>query len=327
MRVFVAGATGAIGRPLVRQLVEAGHEVTGMTRSAERGRAIEELGARVAVADAFDRQRVMEAVAEARPDVLVHQLTDLPREGINLRRPEESYRGNDRVRREATPILIDAARAAGARRVVAQSIAFLYAPEGDWVKDEDDRPWLDAPAPFDRSIATVVGVERAVTEAQGLEGIVLRYGFFYGPGTYYAADGATAAEVRKRRYPIVGSGSGVFSYIHVEDAASATVAALDRGAPGIYNVVDDEPAPLREWLPVYAEALGGKPPRHVPAFLARIVAGRFAVAMALEVRGASNAKAKRELGWSPRYASWREGFPADLTGRSAAPQPSTSSAA
>jgi nucleoside-diphosphate-sugar epimerase len=312
MRVFVAGATGAIGRPLVRQLVDAGHEVTGMTRSAERGHAIEALGARVAVADAFDRDRVMAAVAAAQPEVVVHQLTDLPRSGINLRKLDESYRGNDRVRREATPHLIDAARAAGARRVVAQSIAFLYAPVGDGVKDEDDPAWLDAPPPLHRGIGTVVGVERAVTNAEGLEGVVLRYGFFYGPGTYFAADGATAAEVRKRRYPVVGSGSGVFSFIHVEDAAGATVAALDRGASGIYNVTDDEPAPMREWLPVYAEALGAKPPRRVPVFLARIVAGRFATAMALEVRGASNAKAKRELGWVPRYASWREGFAADL---------------
>ena len=313
MRVFVAGATGAIGRPLVRQLVEAGHEVTGMTRSTERGRAIEALGARVAVADAFDRDRVMAAVAAAQPEVVVHQLTDLPRSGINLRKLEESYRGNDRVRREATPHLIDAARAAGARRLVAQSIAFLYAPVGDAVKDEGDPPWLDAPPPLDRGIGTVVGVERAVTNAEGLEGVVLRYGFFYGQGTYFAADGATAAEVRKRRYPVVGRGSGVFSFIHVEDAAGATVAALDRGATGIYNVTDDEPAPMREWLPVYAEALGAKPPRRVPLFLARIVAGRFATAMALEVRGASNAKAKRELGWTPRHPTWRDGFAADLS--------------
>lgn len=311
MRVFVAGATGAIGRPLVRQLVEAGHEVTGTTRSPERAARLEEQGATAAIVDAFDRERVMEAVAAAQPEVVVHQLTDLP-EAIDLRKLDESYRGNDRIRREATPHLIDAARAAGARRIVAQSIAFLYAPEGGAVKDEDDPAWVAAPAPLDRGIGTVVGVERAVTEAEGIEGVVLRYGFFYGPGTYYAADGSTATEVRKRRYPLVGSGSGVFSYIHVEDAASATIAALDRGAPGIYNVVDDEPAPMRDWLPVYADALGAKAPRRFPAFLARVIAGRFATAMALDLRGASNAKAKRELGWTPRYASWREGFAAEL---------------
>ena len=180
------------------------------------------------------------------------------------------------------------------------------------MKEETDPAWVDAPAPFDRSVRTMVGVERSVTEAEGIEGVVLRYGFFYGPGTYYANDGGTAAEVRKRRYPVVGSGSGVSSFIHVEDAASATVAALDRGAPGIYNIVDDEPAPLREWLPVYAEALGAKRPRRVPVFLARLIAGRALAMMATDLRGASNAKAKRELGWTPRYASWREGFGASL---------------
>lgn len=312
MRVFVAGATGAIGRPLVRQLIEAGHEVTGMTRSADRGHAIEALGARVAIADAFDRAVVIEAVKAAQPEVLVHQLTDLPREGINLRKLDESYRGNDRVRKEATPHLIDAARSAGARRIVAQSIAFLYAPEGSWVKDEEDRPWLEAPPPLDRGIGTLMGVERAVTEAEGLAGLVLRYGWFYGPGTYFAADGAIAKQVRRRQYPIVGAGSGVSSFIHVEDAASATVAALDRGSTGIYNVVDDEPAPGWEWLPIFAEALGAKPPRRVPRFLARLVAGRFAVGMALDLRGASNAKANRELGWQPRHASWRQGFAESL---------------
>lgn len=314
MRVFVAGATGAIGRPLVRRLIEAGHEVTGMTRSPERAARLEEQGAKAVVVDVFDRERLVEAVTAARPEVLVHQLTDLPAGGIDLRNPEEAYRGNDRVRSEGTAHLLEAARAAGGRRVVAQSIAFLYAPEGGPVKHEDDRVWLDAPPPFDRSIRTMVDVERAVVEAEGLEGLALRYGFFYGPGTYYAPGGAIAQEVSKRRYPIVGRGSGVFSFIHVDDAATATVAALDRGAPGVYNVVDDEPAPLREWLPVYARALGAGSPRRVPTLLARLAAGRFAVAMARDVRGASNAKAKGELGWSPRYASWRDGFAADLAG-------------
>jgi nucleoside-diphosphate-sugar epimerase len=311
MRVFVAGATGAIGRPLVRQLLEAGHDVTGTTRSPERAARLEEQGATAAIVDAFDRERVIEAVVAARPEVVVHQLTDLP-QVMDLRRLQEAWARNDRVRSEATPHLIEAARAAGARRIVAQSIAFLYTPVDGAVKEETDPAWIDAPAPFDRSVGTMVGVERAVTEAQGIEGVVLRYGFFYGPGTYYAGDGGTAIDVRKRRYPVVGSGAGVSSFIHVEDAASATVAALDRGAPGIYNIVDDEPAPLREWLPVYANALGAKRPRRVPAFLARLMAGRALASMATDLRGASNAKAKRELGWSPQYASWRDGFAADL---------------
>lgn len=323
MRVFVAGATGAIGRPLVRRLVETGHEVTGMTRSPERAARLEEQGAAAVVVDVFDRERLIEAVTAARPEVLIHQLTDLPAGGVDMRNPEEAYRGNDRVRREGTANLLDAARAAGTRRVVAQSIAFMYAPEGGPVKTEEDPIWLDAPDPFAGSVRTMADVERAVVEAEGLEGLALRYGFFYGPGTYYEPGGAVAREVERRRYPIVGGGGGVSSLIHVDDAAAATVAALDRGTPGVYNVVDDEPAPVREWLPVYAQAIGAAPPRRVPAFVARFAAGRFAVAMSRDLRGASNAKAKRELGWSPRYASWRDGFAAEL----GEPQPSTSSAA
>lgn len=311
MRVFVAGATGAIGRPLVRQLLEAGHEVTGMTRSEQKARALEAAGARAAVCDAFDREGVMAALGAARPEVVVHQLTDLP-SALDLRRLGEAYAGNDRVRREATPYLIEAARAAGARRLVAQSIAFLYAPEGGPVKSETDPAYRDAPDPLDKSIGTMLDVERAVVGAEGLEGVVLRYGFFYGPGTYYAADGDIGGQVRARRYPVVGGGTGVTSFIHTEDAAAATVAALDRGAPGVYNIVDDEPAPISEWLPVYAMALGVKPPRHVPRFVARLAAGRFAAMMSTELRGASNAKARRELGWEPRYPSWREGFAAEL---------------
>ncbi|MEX2195041.1 MAG: NAD(P)-dependent oxidoreductase [Thermoleophilaceae bacterium] len=313
MKVFVAGATGAIGRPLVRQLVAAGHEVTGMTRSAEKARALEQAGARAAVCDAFDREGVIAAVGDARPDVVVHQLTDLP-SSLDLRRLGEAYAGNDRVRREATPHLLEAARAGGARRVVAQSIGFLYAPEGGAVKVESDPTYDDAPPPLDKSIRTVLEVERAVVGADGLEGVVLRYGFFYGPGTYYAADGDIGGQVRARRYPVVGSGAGISSFIHTEDAAAATVAALDRGAPGIYNVVDDEPAPIRQWLPVYAQALGAKPPRRVPRFVARLAAGPFAVMMSTQLRGASNARARRELGWTPRYPSWREGFAAELGG-------------
>lgn len=303
MRVFVAGATGAIGRPLVRQLLAAGHEVVGMTRSAEKARALEEAGARGVVCDAYDRDGVIAAVADAAPDALVHQLTDIPQE-MGTR----EYPTNNRIRREATPHLLDAAAAAGVRRIVAQSIAFLYAPSPDGPADESAPPALDGPTA--ETIRTMLDVERAVVAAGGL---ALRYGFFYGPGTHFARDGSGAQLVRKRRFPIVGDGSGVFSFVHVEDAASATVAALERGEPGVYNVCDDEPAPLREWLPAFCAAVGAPRPLRVPKLVARLAAGPVAVWWATRLRGASNAKAKAALGWAPSRPSWREGF-AELSG-------------
>jgi nucleoside-diphosphate-sugar epimerase len=305
MRVFVAGASGVIGVPLVRDLVAAGHEVTGTTSKAENAARIEVAGAAAVVCDALDPQAVHAAVRDAAPEVVISQLTRLPRE-YNPRKID--YEPTNRARAEGGHNMIEAARAVGARRFITQSVAFLYAPEGEMVKDEDARPWTDAPEPFRAGADSTLEHEREATQTAGLEGVVLRYGQFYGPGTYYAADGDIAARVRRRRFPIVGRGEGMFSFIHTDDAASATVASLERGAPGIYNIVDDEPAPLREWLPVYAEALGARRPLRVPTFLARLVAGPFAVAFATELRGASNAKAKRELGWQPRYPSWRQGF-------------------
>jgi nucleoside-diphosphate-sugar epimerase len=310
MRVFVAGATGAIGRPLIPKLIEAGHEVTGMTRSEERAAKLREAGVRAAVCDVFDEEQVRQEVRAAGTEALVHELTDLP-DALNLR-DHSTYEGTNRLRREGTRILLDAAQAAGARRFVAQSIAFAYLPEGEWVKDEDAALMTDAPPPFGEGARTLDEMERAVVGADGLQGLVLRYGWFYGPGTYFASDGSTAAEVRRRRYPVVGGGQGVTSFIHVDDAADATVAAVERGASGIYNVVDDDPAPMREWIPEYAKALGAKRPFRVPAFVARLVAGKEAAAMATTLRGASNAKAKRELGWQPRHASWRQGFAQSL---------------
>jgi nucleoside-diphosphate-sugar epimerase len=305
VRVFVAGASGAIGRRLVPQLLEAGHEVTGMTRSDESAERIRAAGAAATVCDAFDAEAVSEAVGRARADAVVNQLTSLP-ERYDPRKID--YEPTNRVRLEGGRNLVAAARAAGARRLVAQSIAFIYAPESEWIKDEEARPFTDAPAPFDSGVEAMLAAERDALEAPGLEGLVLRYGFFYGPGTYYAPGGSQAEDVRRRRFPIVGKGSGVFSFIHLDDAASATAAALERGAPGIYNVVDDDPAPLHEWLPLYAEAIGAKKPFRVPAWLARLIAGPFATMLATGLRGASNAKAKRELGWAPRYPSWRQGF-------------------
>ena len=305
MKVFVAGASGVIGRPLVRQLVAAGHEVAGTTSKPENAARLEAAGATPIVCDALDAEAVKAAVRDSAPEVVISQLTRLPRE-YNPRKID--YGPTNRARAEGGHNLIEAAREAGVRRFITQSVAFIYAPEGEMVKDEEARPWTDAPEPFRSGADSTLEHEREATQTPGLEGVVLRYGQFYGPGTYYASDGNIAEQVRRRRFPIVGRGEGMFSFIHIDDAASATVASLERGAPGIYNVVDDEPAPLREWLPVYAEALGARRPRRVPTFLARLVAGPFAVAFATQLRGASNAKAKRELGWEPRYASWRQGF-------------------
>jgi nucleoside-diphosphate-sugar epimerase len=306
MRVFVAGASGAVGRPLLPQLVAAGHEVTGMTRSPGRAEAVRAAGAEAAVVDVFDRDALAAAMSSARPEVVVHELTALPQR-FNPR-DKSLYAATNRVRGEGTRNLLDAGRAAGAHRFVCQSIAFAYRPRPGGVHEEDDPLFLDAPAPFADAVRTIAEMELAVVGAEGLEGLVLRYGWFYGPGTYYGEGGSTHADIARRRFPVVGKGEGQFSFIHTHDAAVATVAAVDRGAPGVYNVVDDEPAAMRDWVPAYADAIGAKPPRRVPVWLARLIAGRFVAGLSTSLRGASNAKAKRELGWRPRWASWREGF-------------------
>lgn len=255
----MAGASGAIGRPLVAQLVAAGHEVTGMSRFEERAQAIRVAGARAAVCDALDREALRAAVVEAEAEVVVHELTALPDRFDP--RDQGLYEATNRLRTEGTRNVIDAARAARARRLVCQSIAFGYRPGGrPEVVDEDAPLMLDAPPPFGAAMKVIDEMERAVLEADGLEGVVLRYGWFYGPGTYYAEDGSLAAEVRRRRFPIIGSGAGLTSFIHVDDAAAATVAAVERGTPAVYNVTDDEPAQMRDWLPVYAEAISAKRP-------------------------------------------------------------------
>jgi len=305
MRVFVAGASGAIGRPLLPALIAAGHDVTGMTRKAERAEEIRAAGAEAAVCDVFDAEALAATVAAARPEVVVHELTALPPD-LDPRR-KGVYEATSRIRTEGTRNLVAAARAAGTRRFVAQSIAFIYAPQGGMVKAETDPIMSGVRGEFASALAATLDLERQTLEAEGMEGLVLRYGFFYGPGTTYASDGYQAGEVRKRRFPIIGGGAGTFSFIHVDDAASATVAACERGAPGIYNIADDEPAPLREWLPAYAEAIGAKRPWRVPMWLARLIGGQ-AAATAAQMRGVSNAKAKAELAWRPRWASWRDGF-------------------
>ena len=306
MRVFVAGATGVIGRSLVPQLRAAGHEVVGMTRSPERAGELTAQGAEAVLCDAFDAAGVERAVADAEPEVVINELTDIPR-SLNPRKFEEQFATNDRLRRDGTRNLVHAAEAVGARRLISQSIAFAYAP-ADTLRSEDDGLYEDAPAPWGTSVAAVRALEEQTLGSETVEGVVLRYGYFYGPGTAYAGDGSTAMMVRKRAFPVVAGGTAVYSFVHVDDAALATVAALDHGAPGAYNVVDDDPAPIREWLPEYAAALEARPPRRVPKFFARIAGGRLGVYMLTGLQGATNEKAKRELGWTPRWPSWRQGF-------------------
>ncbi len=307
MKVFVAGASGVLGRPTVRQLVAAGHEVTGMTRSEERMEEIRAAGATPVRCNVFRPQELHNALHRAEPEVVVHLLTALPQR-LDYRAKENPFAATNRVRSEGTRNLIAAARAAGARRVVAESVAFFYAPIGDRVKDEEAPLNLDAPGDFGTAADALADLERQVTEAEGLEGIVLRYGWLYGPGTFFDRDGSQTEDARKRRLPIVGKGDGIFSFLQVEDAAAATVAAIERGTAGVYNVVDDEPAPMREWVPAFCAAVGAKKPFRVPVWLARLIAGKAAAGSATQLRGASNAKAKRELGWRPGYESWRQGF-------------------
>ena len=303
MRVFLAGATGAIGRPLVPALLGAGHEVTALARTAEKAKALAAQGAEPALADAFDIEGVREAVVSARPEVLMHQLTALPRE-LNLRKYFEQLEPTNRLRAQTTPSFLAAAREAGARRVIFQSVSFITAQQGPLVVDES-APLMDGtPAEGVRTM------ERLVLGAEALEGVVLRYGFFYGPGTHYAPDGQMVALARKRRLPIVGSGEGRSSFVHLDDAVAATVLALDHGAPGVYNVTDDEPAPASEWIPELARLVGARPPRRLPAWLVRLLAGEATVLLATQLRGNSNAKARAELGFEPRFAHWRDGFAA-----------------
>ena len=315
MKVFVAGATGVLGRALVPQLVARGHDVVGMTRSASKQDLVRSLGARPVVADALDPDAVAQAVASAEPEVIVHQLTALSGKMSlrDARHPDRSplAKMTNRLRTEGTDNLLAAGRAVGARRFVAQSFgAFRYAHTGGPVLTEAEPLDPDPPAPLRPVVEGLLYLEEAVTTIDWGDGLALRYGGFYGPGTSIslAPDAQMAAPIRKRRFPIFGDGGGMLSYIHVDDAAAATVAAVEHGEPGIYYIVDDDPAPAREWLPVLASALDAKPPRRVPRWLGRLAAGEAATIMMTEVRGASNAKAKRELGWQLRYPSWRQGF-------------------
>jgi nucleoside-diphosphate-sugar epimerase len=311
MRVLVAGATGAMGKELVPRLVDAGHEVFAMIRRESNRARAAQLSAVPVIADALDRAQVEAAVRQAAPEVIVDQLTAIGR--IDTRHFERSFAATNRLRIEGTDNLLAAARATGVRRFVAQSNgAFTYSRTGGPVKDEQDaldRSPVGQMAPM---IAAIEHLERAVLSAAWTEGIVLRYGAFYGPGTSMAAGSEQLEMIRTRKFPVVGDGGGVWSFVHIADAAEATVAAVQNGGRGIYNIVDDEPAPVAEWLPELAAMQGAKEPMRVPRFIGRLAAGQAGVMLMTELRGASNAKARRELDWVLRYPSWRQGFKEEL---------------
>ena len=305
-RVLIAGATGQIGELLTPALVAAGDEVYGLARSERSAEKVRELGAMAVMGDALDRDAVDRAVAEARPEVIVHQLTAIPRSIVNPRKFAAAFEPTNRLRREGTRNLVEAARRHGVSRVVAQSIAFVYRVDGTPdVVDESAPLDTGADGGWGEAARAVAALEEAVLSVHG---VVLRYGAFYGPDTPYAPGGLYAELAMKRRLPIVGDGAGRQSFIHLDDAVSATLAAVEKG-DGIYNVVDDDPAPAREWIPGLAEALGAKPPRRMPRWLVRIAAGPESVRAMTQQRGASNARIKEELGWQPRYPDWRAGFP------------------
>jgi nucleoside-diphosphate-sugar epimerase len=304
--VFVAGGSGVIGRRLVPQLVAAGHQVGATTRSDAKATMLRSLGAAPIVVDALDAPALHHAVVGFGPDAVMNQLTDLPQR-YNPRRLGPYYERTGRLRVQATQTLLAAAKEAGARRFIYQSIAFMYATAGPAVLSEDAPLALDAPEPFGIAVRSTAEGERLALTTSGITGVVLRYGQLYGPGTYFGQDGDIARQARQRMLPIVGDGRGVFSFVHVDDAAAAAVVALDHG-DGVYNIVDDDPALTREWIPAFCSELGAPKPMHVPGTLVALMAGSFASATLQEGRGASNAKAKRELGWSLTHRSWRAGF-------------------
>ena len=306
MKVFVAGATGAIGRQLVPRLVDAGHEVHGMTRHASKQQLLRDMGAEPVVADALDADQVTQAVARAHPEVIVHELTAIG--PMDLRHFDRAFATTNRLRTEGTDHLLSAGQAVGVERFVAQSFFAAYERTGGSVKSEEDSFGPDPAREMRETVAAIRHVEEAVLAATWTEGIVLRYGGFYGPGTSLGPGGEQTEAVRRRRFPLMGKGSGVWSFIHIADAAEATVAAVEHGRRGVYNIVDDEPAPIAEWLPVLARTLGAKQPMHLPRFVGRLLTGEVGDVMMTELRGASNAKAKRELGWTPSHSSWRDGF-------------------
>ena len=308
MKIVVAGATGVIGRRLVPVLVRAGHKVIGITRTQSKIGGLREAGASPVVLDILDANAVISVLCRIRPDVVVHEVTAIPAR-MNVRRFDREFALTNRLRTEGTDNLIRGAQAAGVRKFVAQSYAaWPYARVGGAIKSEDDPLDSHPPDSMRKTLQAILHLEAAVLAAGAMTGVVLRYGAFYGPGTPFDEGGLVLEELRRRRFPIVNGGGGVWSFIHVDDAAEATLAAIERDVSGVYNVTDDEPAPVSEWLPTLASAIGAPAPRHVPKFLARLAIGEPGIVLMTEVRGASNAKAKKELSWRPRWSSWREGF-------------------
>jgi 2-alkyl-3-oxoalkanoate reductase len=308
MRVFVAGSTGAVGKFLVPHLVQNGHEVVALVRDAQKVKALEVMGAQVALADALNKEELTAAIRRTEPEVIIHQLTALTGVG-NFKKLDEEFALTNRFRTEVTDTMLAAARLVGTRRFIAQSFCgWPFAREGGPVKTEEDPLDPNPPASFSKILAAIRYLEDTVRKTTNLQALALRYGFFYGPGTGIAKDGLIVELVRKRRLPIVGDGAGIWSFIHISDVARATVAAVSHGDPGIYNVVDDEPAPVSTWLPALAEAVGAKRPYKVPVWLGKLAIGGSGVSMMTKIRGGSNAKTKRELGWQLDYPSWRRGF-------------------
>ena len=317
MRILVAGATGAVGLQLVPQLIAAGHSVVGTTRTAAKVELIRRMGAEPAIADGLDAQAIRTAVFSAKPEIIIDQMTDLA--GVtDLRHFDRAFATTNKLRTQGTDFLLAAAREAGVRRFIAQSFCgWTYGRDGEAIKTEADALDPDPPEELRRTLQAIQYLEDAVTSSASPEGIVLRYGSFYGPDTGMLSR-AMIDQVRRRHVPLIGGGGGRWSFIHVEDAAAATVAAIERGKPGeIYNIVDDDPAPVSEWLPALATLAGARPPIRVPAWLGRLFAGEHLVSMMTEVRAGSNAKARRELGWQPAHPSWRQGFAEVASGATA----------
>ena len=309
MRIFFAGATGAVGMALLPRLLREGHDVVALVRNEQKAQPLQALGATTALADPLDRSALIEAVTHAQPDLVLHQLTALSHARGNFKKFDEEFALTNRFRTEVTDTLLEGSRKAGARRFIAQSFCgWPFARVGGPVKTEEDALDPDPPRAFRKTLAAIRYLEDRVSKAVDLEACALRYGLFYGPGTSISTHGLLIQMVRKRRFPIVGSGSGVWSFIHIDDAATATLAAISSASKGLFNIVDDEPASVSQWLPFLAQVLGARKPWTIPTWLARPLIGDAGVSMMTEIRGGSNAKAKRELVWKPRFATWRQGF-------------------
>jgi nucleoside-diphosphate-sugar epimerase len=308
MKILVAGATGAVGKRLVPLLVAAGHHVVATTRTPDKLNGLRAKGAEAVVMDGLDRDGVMKTIVSSRPDVIVHQMTALA-SMRSLKRFDDEFALTNRLRTEGTSHLVAAATVSGARKIVAQSYTgWSNQRHGGRIKTEADPLDSDPPVRMSRTLDAIQTLEHIVLNAAGLNGIALRYGSLYGPGTSISCKGEIVEMMRQRKFPLIGSGGGVWSFIHVDDAARATQLAIERGAPGLYNIVDDDPAEVSEWLSELARAVGAKPPLRLPAWIGRFALGESGVSMMTNVRGSSNAKAKRAFGWQPEYASWRDGF-------------------